>query len=241
MRSSIQPRVHPDALRLAALLRPAWADQLRALRASGVPLNAEGDPPSTVPIDQLVREREKARTADEARKAAETAASDLQKRVDDLESRDKTDVERLTKQVEKLTGDVTAEKARAEQAEADRKSDARASLIASAAREANFRDDGSASALIAAKLGRDVLDSIDDSAAAQRAVKDLVKSTTQDGTSWLVAPSAPAPVGVEKVLVNGVEVDKTTAHDPSTAPTPLTESELAMADLRAGHAPATTT
>ena len=37
------PRIHPDALTLAHLLEPTWAETLKMLRASGVLLNEGGD------------------------------------------------------------------------------------------------------------------------------------------------------------------------------------------------------
>lgn len=36
--------IHREAIELAGLLRPLWAEKLHALRASGIPLNLDGDP-----------------------------------------------------------------------------------------------------------------------------------------------------------------------------------------------------
>lgn len=54
----------------------------------------------------LQKERGLKKTAEEARKAAETSAKDLQDRLDALEGKDKSDVERLTGERDRLKADI---------------------------------------------------------------------------------------------------------------------------------------
>jgi hypothetical protein len=97
-------KLHPDALELAALLRPAWADIDAGLRASGVLLN-EGDPepepepeptpdpepePEPEPVDWKAQSRKHEREAKKARTEREALAAKLKER----EDADKTEQER---------------------------------------------------------------------------------------------------------------------------------------------------
>jgi predicted RNase H-like nuclease (RuvC/YqgF family) len=118
--------------------------------------------------------------------------SELEARMQQLEDRDKTDVERLTKELERAQ---KASEAASKDLEAEREarvSAERASWLQAAAAKANFHNPDVASKMV--DLG-----AIEDSAAADKAVKGLAKDN-----AWLVKQDAKQPP-LQKVGIAGTD------------------------------------
>lgn len=115
----------------------------------------------------------------------------LEDRMEQLESRDKTDVERLTKEREKLEKRAQEAEARAQDLEAKSVRDQKAALVSAAAMKANFHDPTLAGQLVN-------LDDIEDVAAAERAVKNLAKER-----QYLVKAEPTEHAKLRKIGVDG--------------------------------------
>lgn len=163
---------------------------------------ADGDDPKphTVPVAQLVEQRERAQ-------AAEKERDELKERIEALEAKDASEVQKLTtklqateKERDKLKDDI---------AEMGRKSEqqAKRQLIADAARDANFHDPNAA----AKNLDAETFTTVTDKESAKRAVEQLAERDP-----WMVKPKEdkkPEPTSLEKVLENGKRVEKTDDDD----------------------------
>ena len=128
--------------------------------------------------DKLLAEREK--------------RSELEGRMQQLEDRDKTDVERLTKELERAQ---KASETHAKELEAERSArvqSERASWLAAAAAKANFHNPEVASKMVD-------LASIEDATAAEKAVKGLAKDN-----DWLVR-TEPKQAPLQRVGIAGAE------------------------------------
>ena len=158
------------------------------------------DEDKTVPLDQLIKEREKVRAEAESRKGVEKERDDLKQRIDALEAKDKTEVEKLTQKVtalEKTNGDLQATN---DKLVKDGEHVAKRQLISDAALEANFHNPRAAAAL----LDGETFTSVDSKDAAKKAVAALAKSDT-----YLVREPAKDDTGaslIQKVLDGGKPV-----------------------------------
>lgn len=131
------------------------------------------------------------RLADERR-----SRSELEERMSQLEDRDKTDVERLTRELEKAQKKAVEADERATALEAAREKDAKVSLIAAAAAKLKFHDPTLASQIVN-------LDEIDDAKAAEAAVKAIAKERP-----YLVQQDDPTKARLQRVGVSGDVVDE---------------------------------
>lgn len=106
--------------------------------------------------------------SEEKRKAAEKRAAELEERLDALEQRDKTDVERLTRELEKAQKRAAEHEARATELEQARARDSKSALVAHAAAKLKFHDPELAARIVD-------LEGIEDAHAAEAAVKLIAK------------------------------------------------------------------
>lgn len=106
--------------------------------------------------------------ANEKLAAEKQRAAELEDRLEALEQRDKTDTERLTRELEKANKRLADAEARAVELESARERASKASLIASAAAKAKFHNPELASRLVD-------LDDIEDAHAAEAAIKQIAK------------------------------------------------------------------
>lgn len=107
----------------------------------------------------------------EKRRDAEKRLAEYESRLADLENRDKSDVERLTKQLETLKMAVAERDQAIQAAETARIRQERSSWLSDAAARLNFHEPAAATRLIAE------IDAIEDPRAAEKAVKDLAKQS----------------------------------------------------------------
>ncbi len=142
-----------------------------------------------VPLSQLRDERKKTQ-------AEKQRADDLEKRLGDLEEKDKTELEKAVARADKAERDRDGAKADAESERQGRADDQKRTWLSEAAAAANFHDPG-----VAVQALTDQLESIDSPDKARKAVDDFAKPR-----GWMVRPTDPAPRGVEKVLKDGQPV-----------------------------------
>lgn len=142
------------------------------------------------------------------RKDAERRAAELEVRLQELEDASKPDIERLTKQVEKLQSERDNAVKQFEQAQTEAQRSQRRSLVSDAAARLGFRDPSDATRFV------DV-DEIEDATSAERALKAVAK--TKD---YLLAPKTPAPRGLERVVGSGSH------QDAAAPPGAMTEDEV---------------
>jgi hypothetical protein len=127
--------------------------------------------------------------------AEKQARVELEERMSQLEDRDKTDVERLTRELEKAQKKAAEESERAASLEQARERDAKKSLINEAAAKAKFHNPTLASQLVN-------LDEIEDAKAAEAAVKALAKDQP-----FLVQQEEATRQRLRQVGVDGSTVD----------------------------------
>lgn len=129
--------------------------------------------------------------ADEKKRAAE-----LEDRLEALEAKDKSDVERLTKELEKVTKRAAEAEGRATELEQARERDGKAALVSAAAQNLKFHNPA-----LAAKILD--LDDIEDAKTAEAAVKALVKEQP-----YLVQNDPPERQRLKQVGVDGTVIDE---------------------------------
>lgn len=106
--------------------------------------------------------------ANEKLAAEKKRAAELEDRLEALEQRDKTDVERLTRDLEKAQKRAAEHEARATELEQARARDSKSALVANAAAKLKFHDPELAARIVD-------LEDIEDSRAAEAAVKQIAK------------------------------------------------------------------
>lgn len=138
--------------------------------------------PRTVPLSEHTKERNRAR-------AAERKTEELEARLKEIDAKDQSEVERLTKRVGELE---ETNSSLASASEKERKS----RWIESAASE--FHSPAAAAAM----LDPETFDAIDSKESAAEAVAQLAQRD-----AWLVRPKGPEPTGVQKILDSGARVE----------------------------------
>lgn len=201
------------ALDLAAIQRPSWSAV-----SAGIPAwhpRMESDPPADPPKNDPPPEN----VVGEAlrkQQAAEKRAEDLQKRLDALEDRDRSDLEKAQRRADQAEQRATELEARLNQVE-------RGGWVRDAAARSDFINPDLAARLVD-------LSEITDERSAARAVKALADD---DSTKHLVkAKPDPTPADqLKQVLKDG----KTPPDDPSGTPP---EPEPGLGRLQAAYASA---
>lgn len=116
------------------------------------------------------------------------ARADAEARAEEIADRDKPDVERLTKQVEKLQQERDHERQERERVQQEAEVTQRRSIVSEAATKLGFRNPADAALFVN-------LDEIEDSSAAERALKTVAKDR-----DYLLAPKQAEPAGLDRVL-----------------------------------------
>lgn len=145
----------------------------------------EEPPERTVPYARFKEIND--RLADERKQRSE-----LEAKVDQLADRDKTDVERLTKELERAQKASETASKDLEAERAARVSTEKASWLQAAAAKANFHNPDVASKMVD-------LAAIEDASSADKAVKSLAKDN-----AWLIKQDAKTPP-LQKVGIAGTE------------------------------------
>lgn len=127
----------------------------------------------------------------ERRQEAERKLADFAARMEALEDKDKTDIERLTKDLERAAKAREDAEKRAQALEQSVAQQAKRSVVAEAAAKLGFRNPADAALFVN-------LDEIEDSRAAELALKQVAKDK-----EYLLAPKTPEPKGLERVLAGG--------------------------------------
>jgi Arc/MetJ family transcription regulator len=128
--------------------------------------------------------------------AEKQARSDLEDRMSQLEDRDKTDVERLTRELEKAQKRTAEFEQRAAELESARERDSKMSLLSAAAAKAKFHDPTLAGQIVN-------LEDIEDAKSAEAAVKALVKDRP-----YLVQQEDATRQRLRQVGVDGGTIDE---------------------------------
>lgn len=155
-----------------------------------------------------------------------TQLNETQARLDALEEKDKTDLEKAVARAERAEKERDGLKADLESERTERSRDQRRAWLSDAAAAENFHNPGSA----ARELSGEEFEAIDSLDAARQAVQTLAKRET-----WMVKPAEAARQGPEKVLSDGERVQ---AGGESAAQDPSKEHREFMAQLMGGGSPA---
>lgn len=209
--------VHPDALELADLLRPAWAPMSAALRASGLPLNegepdpkpdAKPDPPKeterTVPLSEVQAERRKRQDLEQRLAALETEREETRRAGMSASERAADELKAARERAAKLEADLAKERTQIARERVR-------SLVRDAAQAKGFHDPSDAVALV------EDFSSIETAEDAREAVVRLA-----DKRPHLVAKKAAKTDDLREVLEDGsVKDDAKDGQKP-----PMTASEF---------------
>ncbi len=149
---------------------------------------AEPERQDRVPLTRFNAVNEK--YAEERKRAAE-----LEARLEELESRDKSDVERLTRELEKMQKRASEFEARAVELESARERDQKSALVAAAAQRLKFHDPS-----LVAKIVD--LSEIEDAKSAEAAVKAVAKDSP-----FLVQQDPPERQRLKQIGVTGDVID----------------------------------
>lgn len=197
----------------------------------------------TVPLDQLIAEREKARKEAEARKATEEERDDLKAQLAEKERAGLGEVDRLKAQVSDLTAERDTARQQSQAADTARQHLERSGWVRDAAASVTFKDGEKeiTGAFFDATdaVARVNLDEIRTADAAKREVAAIAQRSRH--LVHVQEPEKPASQGdrLHQVLKNGEIVDSTS--DDNAPPPALTEAEAAREDLRSAFAEPTTT
>ncbi len=146
----------------------------------------DDDEPARIPKSRLDEEAAK-------RKAAERELAELRSVVEELRDRDKPDLERLAKDLEREQKRREDAEKQMQELTAARERDQKAAWLASAAAKANFHDPDAATVFAN-------LDEIEDAKSAEAAVKRLAKER-----SYLVKTDAPEAQKLQRVGIAGTD------------------------------------
>lgn len=136
------------------------------------------------------------------------ARAEAESRAEEIADRDKPDLERLTKQVEKLQQERDQARSDSERIQQEAQITERRSIVSDAAAKLGFRNPGDAALFVN-------LAEIEDAGAAERALKTVAKER-----DYLLTPKQAEPAGLDRVLTG----DQNRAADSKQGE--VTEEEL---------------